>query len=132
MRILIIDDDPDTQVLLRRLLRSEGAQIDSRIDGVAGIRALASATYDVVLLDLMLPKANGFQVAAAIERTRPQPRLIVISAVARHFHDRFPVGTVTLQKPFEMERLPTILKELARPVRSAGGMQREKELRPQA
>lgn len=68
--------------------------------------------YDLVVLDLMLPKVNGFHVSAAIQELPRRPKVIVLSAIARHFADRFAEETVVLQKPFELERLEEVILAL--------------------
>jgi DNA-binding response OmpR family regulator len=110
MRILIVEDDPDTRALLSAVLARCASLTDTASDGEGAIRAVQSTTYDVVILDLMLPKANGFEVAAVARKAIPRPKLVVVSALARHFEDRFEPGTVMLQKPLDIERISDLLR----------------------
>ena len=107
--VLVVEDDDTTQQLLRAMLRRRGAAVEAVGDGESAIERLRAGGFDAVILDLMLPKMNGFQVAEVIRALEPRPKLIVLSALARHFSDRFPEGTVMLQKPFEIDQLDTAL-----------------------
>jgi DNA-binding response OmpR family regulator len=105
--VLVVDDDDDTQSLLRALLRDAAVAVAG--DGQTAIELLRSAEFDTVILDLMLPRMNGFQVAEVVRALEPRPKLIVLSALARYFRDRFPEGTVMLEKPFELDHLQAAL-----------------------
>src|SRR5437870_4265252 len=107
--VLVVEDDDATQQVLRVMLRRHDAAVEAAFDGQTAIERLQSGEFDTVILDLMLPKMNGFQVAQVIRALEPRPKLIVLSALAQHFGDRFPEGTVVLQKPFEVERLDAAL-----------------------
>jgi two-component system, OmpR family, response regulator ArlR len=109
-RVLIVEDDGDVQQLLRTVLRKNCGVLDVASDGEQAIEMLRSASYDVVLLDLMLPIRNGFEVAEAISALPNKPRVIVLSAIANHSRDSFPSGTVVLQKPFEIDDLQAALR----------------------
>ena len=106
--VLVVDDDDGTQSLLRAMLRDVSVEVAG--DGQTAIELLRSMEFDTVILDLMLPRMNGFQVAEVIRALEPRPRLIVLSGLARYFHDRFPDGTVLLQKPFEIDHLQAALR----------------------
>jgi len=106
--VLVVDDDDDTQILLRALLRD--AAVEVAADGQRAIELLRSAEFDTVILDLMLPRMNGFQVAEVVRALEPRPKLIVLSALARYFRDRFPDATVVLEKPFEIDHLQAALR----------------------
>ncbi len=113
MRVLLVEDDADAQALVRAcLVRIGDMTVDSVSDGAAAIEALRAASYDAVILDLMLPKANGFEVAASVQTIVPRPQLIVLSALSRYHGDRFPTGTIILQKPFEIDEVTQIIEGL--------------------
>jgi DNA-binding response OmpR family regulator len=107
-RLLVIEDDPDVQALLGAVASRRGVAVDRASDGEEAIRMLENNRYDVVVLDLMLPKVNGFRVAEVIRALEPRPRLIVFSALARYFAEQFPEAVI-LQKPFDVNRLDDIL-----------------------
>jgi DNA-binding response OmpR family regulator len=114
---LVVEDDDLIQRLLQATLRRHCSSVETAGDGEKAIELLRAAPFDVVVLDIMLPKRNGFEVARAIGGLQPSPKLIVVSGVARDFPDRFPDGTVLLQKPFAIDQLDSALSGMT--VRSA-------------
>ena len=80
--VLVVDDDPDFRELARRLLEREGYAVIEAVDGRAALARLRDATPGVILLDLMMPEMDGFDVVAAIQGNavwRPIP-IVVITA----------------------------------------------------
>jgi two-component system OmpR family response regulator len=79
-RLLLIEDEPGIVDFLRRGLQDAGFVLESAGDGIEGERMALSRTYDVILLDLMLPGRDGLEVLAAIRQARPGVPVIVLSA----------------------------------------------------
>ena len=75
--ILIIEDEPDIQELLRAYLEDAGYQTTVAGDGVAALERFGAQPFDLVLLDLMLPKLDGFGVCACIRRQSQVPILML-------------------------------------------------------
>jgi len=113
--VLVVEDDDAVQQMLQVMLRRHDAAVEAAFDGETAIERLRSGEFDTVILDIMLPKMNGFQVAQVIRALEPQPKLIVLSALTRYFVDRFPEGTVMLQKPFAIDQLDTALTRTSTP-----------------
>lgn len=109
---LIVEDDENIGRLLEVLVRQHCSSVDVATDGDTAITMLRDGSYGLVLLDLMLPKVNGLAVAEAIETLPERPRVIVLSAISRYFADRFPEETIVLQKPFDVDRVEEILRDL--------------------
>ncbi len=65
-KILVVDDDPNVQRLLQYTLKQEGYEVVSAVDGAEGFRLWASELPDLILLDVMLPNLDGYQVAQKI------------------------------------------------------------------
>jgi twitching motility two-component system response regulator PilH len=107
---LVIEDDPSLQELLKAMLERHFRTLDLAWDGEQALARLADSSYDLVVLDLMLPKVNGFEVAAKIQALPSPPKLIVLSALSRYFEDRFPPGTVVLQKPYDIDKIDDALR----------------------
>lgn len=110
---LIVEDEEHLQHLLTTIVRRHCSPVHVAGDGEQAIEMLRSGTYDVVLLDLMLPKVNGFAVSEVIQQMPIRPRVIVLSAISRYFTDRFPAETVVLQKPFDVDRLEEVIRTTA-------------------
>jgi DNA-binding response OmpR family regulator len=84
-RILIADDEPNIVVSLEFLMKREGFEVVTVTDGEAALAALASTPPDLVLLDIMLPRMNGFEVCQRI-RANPEWRhvkVLMLSAKGR-------------------------------------------------
>ena len=75
--ILIVEDEPDIQELLCAYLRDAGYGTTAAGDGVAALELFQSRTFDLVLLDLMLPKIDGFGVCELIRRQSQVPILML-------------------------------------------------------
>ena len=78
-RILIVDDDLDLCELLAKYLRREGFEFEMVHNGEAGVSAALSGTYALIILDVMLPNMNGFEVLSQI-RTRSQTPVLMLTA----------------------------------------------------
>jgi len=78
-RILIIDDDPDLVGMLKTLLRNNDYQVFTAFDGPSGLALLQEKGADLVVLDLMMPGMNGWEVVRMI-RQRLQTPVIILSA----------------------------------------------------
>ena len=65
-KILIVDDDPNVQRLLQYTLKQEGYDVVVASDGAEGFRLWGAEAPDLILLDVMLPKLDGYQVATKI------------------------------------------------------------------
>lgn len=119
--LLIVEDDEKLQDLIRTILSREATSIDVASDGEEAIEKLAAGRYDIVILDLMLPKKNGLIVAEAVAALADRPRLIVLSAISRYLSDRFPAGTLVLQKPYEIDKLAETVRGLCAQRQASSG-----------
>src|SRR5580700_4484577 len=79
MRALLIDDDRDLARLLGEYLGPHGMELDAVETGAIGLARLEARTYDVVLLDVMLPGADGFEVCRRIRRSHDVP-IVMLTA----------------------------------------------------
>jgi len=79
-RILIVEDDPSIRLGLQRSLGFEGFTIDVARDGEEAITKAFDKKPDLILLDLMLPKLNGFEVCKTVRRYDPKIPILILSA----------------------------------------------------
>jgi two-component system KDP operon response regulator KdpE len=77
IEVLLIDDDPDLSVILRTLLRGQDFQIQAVCSGEDGIRACQENPPDVVILDLLMPEMDGWEVCERIRGFSDVPILIL-------------------------------------------------------
>ena len=80
-KILIVEDDIDIQELLRNFLQEVGYEISIANDGMEGISLFSTIHFDVILLDIMLPKIDGFTVCELI-RKQSQIPIIMLTALS--------------------------------------------------
>src|SRR5258707_9530331 len=107
-RILIIDDEAAIRESLETLLVLEGYVVDLAPEGQAGLRAIDSRNYDLVLLDLALPGLNGLEVLARIRERQPNLPVIMITAYGTvgNVVDAMNGGAQNfVQKPWDNEKL---------------------------
>ena len=80
MRILVIEDEPRILGFLARGLEAEGFAVDGARDGTEGLTRARGDTYDLVLLDLLLPGLDGLSVLHHLNRARPELPVVIVSA----------------------------------------------------
>ena len=77
MRILIVEDEPKTAAYVRKGLTEQSYAVDVAHDGIEGLHLASSGDYDLVLLDVMLPGADGWSVLKTLRRERQTPVLFL-------------------------------------------------------
>jgi DNA-binding response OmpR family regulator len=80
MRLLIIEDEPRILAFLIRGMQAEGFAVDAAGTGSAGLKRALSQSYDVVLLDLLLPGLDGLSVLRELQRRLPDLPVVIVSA----------------------------------------------------
>ena len=84
-RILVVDDDTSIRTLLRRLLSTEGYAVDEAADGPTALEKIPSFGPDLLLLDIMMPGQDGFDVLAGLRETSDVP-VILLTAKGDEAH----------------------------------------------
>ncbi len=79
-RILIVDDEPDIRSSLEEDLRRQGHETESAIDGADGLRRGREGGWDLILLDVMLPQLDGFDVCAELRKAGIATPIIMLTA----------------------------------------------------
>jgi DNA-binding response OmpR family regulator len=80
MRILVVEDDSKMAELLRRGLEGQGHKVDLAFDGIKGLEKAQTASFDVIVLDVMLPGIDGFQVAKRLRAGGVQTPTLMLTA----------------------------------------------------
>lgn len=116
MRILIVEDEPDLRSGLARALRDEGYAVDTADNGEDGLFNAESTDYDAIVLDVMLPKLDGWAVLARLRKTKKTP---VLMLTARDQSRDRVKGLDTgaddyVVKPFDLPELLARLRALIR------------------
>jgi adenylate cyclase len=106
-RILIVDDDDAIRALLMTVLRRRGLHADAARNGIEALEKLAVYPYEVMLLDLMMPQMNGYDVLThlAAQPAARRPLVLVLTAglEPRPLDTQIVIGM--LHKPFDVELL---------------------------
>ena len=116
MRILIVDDDEELTTLLTELLTREGFRVETQNDGRRGLGAALNGSYDLLVLDVMLPGLDGFEI---LKRVRRETRLPVLMLTARGEDEDRIVGLELgaddyLPKPFNTRELVARIRAIMR------------------
>lgn len=82
-RIMVVDDDPDTVSILARHLRREGFDAIEAVSGAECLRLAEEAPVDIILLDLMMPDMDGFDVCRALKDNPGTAEIPIIMITAR-------------------------------------------------
>jgi two-component system, OmpR family, copper resistance phosphate regulon response regulator CusR len=80
-RVLIVDDEERIRQVLVRILRGRGITADAASDGTEAVARTVSGSYDLVILDLLMPGQDGFSALRAITRQRPDQAVLVLSCL---------------------------------------------------
>ena len=116
-KLLLIDDEVQLLEMLQIRLEANGYEIVTANDGVEGIEKVKSENPDLIILDIMMPKMDGYE-ACKILKSDPQYRKIpIIFLSARAQEDNMKIGKeggaeAFVKKPFETSDLLTKIKEL--------------------
>jgi two-component system OmpR family response regulator len=116
MRILIVEDEPDLQTALARALRDEGYAVDTAANGSDGLFNAENVDYDAIVLDVMLPQLDGWEVLARLRKKKKTPVLMLTARDQSRDRVR---GLDTgaddyVVKPFDLPELLARLRALIR------------------
>lgn len=127
MRVLLVEDDRHLAEVTRRGLSREGFVVDLAADGEAGLLSASTNEYDVIVLDINLPKLNGYDVLKAVRAHQIWTPVLMLTAKDGEYDqvDAFDLGADDyLTKPFSFVILTARLRALAR----RGGTERPTKL----
>ena len=117
MRILIVEDEELIAQSIHDSLTAEGYAVDRAVDGADGLWKASEQTYDAILLDIMLPKINGFVVCQQLRERGVTTPIMMVSAKAGEFDQAEGLDTGAddyITKPFSLVVLNARLRALIR------------------
>ena len=117
MRLLVIEDERDLCEDIAKKLRLSGYEVDTCVDGEAALELLAVERYDLVLLDLNLPKVDGMTVLRTLREHDQETGVLILSARSEISDkvDGLDAGANDyLSKPFHLEELEARVRSLTR------------------
>ncbi|MBD2606746.1 HAMP domain-containing histidine kinase [Scytonema hofmannii FACHB-248] len=117
-RILAVDDTPDNLILVETILESEGFEIDLVADGITALQQIAESPPDLILLDVMMPGIDGYEVTRRI-RNNPQlpyiPILLITAFTESSVVEGLDAGADDfIRKPFDTDELLARVRSLLR------------------
>ena len=124
LRILLCEDDENLGMLLREYLQAKGYNADLYADGESGYKAFLKGKYDICVLDIMMPKKDGFQLAQEIRTINSDVPVIFLTAKAlkEDILEGFKIGADDyITKPFSMEELVMRIDAIMRRVKGKKG-----------
>jgi len=113
-RILLVDDEQDIIFTIKKILEENGFKVDSFNDSILALNYYKVNFYDLVILDIKLPKMDGFELDTKIREKDPKVKICFLTAVTKYNEEagkiRLALGkTISedyfIQKPVEMEDL---------------------------
>lgn len=117
MRILLVEDERHLSEAIVHLLKKHNHTVDAVYDGIDGYDYIVSDIYDIVILDVMLPSMNGFEILSSVRKEGIETPIIMLTAKSQ-LHDKVEGldkgADDYLTKPFQMEELLARLKALGR------------------
>ncbi|TKG96973.1 response regulator transcription factor [Puteibacter caeruleilacunae] len=116
INILFVEDEEALGMVVTDSLESRGFQVDYHTDGAAGYQAAITNNYDVLVLDVMLPKMDGFSIAREFRKLNQHTPIIFLTARSqtKDVVEGFELGgNDYLKKPFSIEELIVRIKALA-------------------
>ncbi|MCU1425824.1 MAG: DNA-binding response regulator [Microbacteriaceae bacterium] len=117
MKVLLVDDDAKVTAAVKRGLRAEGFIVDIESNGVDGLWRATECSYDVIVLDIMLPGRNGFQICADLRRAGDWTPILMLTAKDGDLDEAEALDTGAddyLVKPFSFPVLIARLHALVR------------------
>ncbi|MEU4949063.1 response regulator transcription factor [Streptomyces lavendulae] len=121
MRVLVVEDERRMALALQHGLTAEGFSVDVAHDGLAGFAKATDRTYDVVVLDIMLPGLNGYRVCSRLRACGSNVGILMLTAKDGEWDEAEALDTGAddfLSKPFSFVVLVARLRALARRIGS--------------
>lgn len=116
-KVLIVEDDNAIRTLMVAALRREPLEVHTAPDGLAALEHVRVHDYAVILLDLMMPRLNGFEFLESFTAVRPEATTVIIVMTAFDASAVKRLGNMRVQailhKPFDVERVVEMVRDCA-------------------
>ncbi|HEX9318493.1 MAG TPA: response regulator [Nitrososphaeraceae archaeon] len=115
-KILIVDDEPDITLSFKMMLENKGFEVDAYNDPLLVVRDFKPGSYDLMLLDIRMPKMDGFQLYEELKKKDKDVKVIFVTAFdinyegLRKMYPEFRIESF-LRKPVDSEHLTNAVRE---------------------
>ena len=116
-KILIVDDDPDAREIMLARLKTYGYEVKAVVNGWEGVESLKDFKADLILMDIMMPKLDGYKVCGILKSDKRFAQIPVVILSSRAGEDdikaaREAGSDVYMVKPFDQKELNRNIKQL--------------------
>lgn len=117
--ILIVDDDDSIRKLVALVARRYGFDVDLACDGIEALDLLTHRAYDVAVIDLMMPRLNGYDLVGYLRELPDRPFVVIVTAMTDALVAQLDATIVQsiIRKPFDIELLGSLLTQLSQACR---------------
>lgn len=114
--LLVVDDESAIRKLLRTIAEREGFDVATARDGVEALEMFAARSYDIAIVDLMMPRLSGYELVQKVSALVPRPIVIVATALTNGDVATLDDSMVrrVIRKPFDIRSVAEALVETAR------------------
>lgn len=114
--ILIVDDEPGIRAALQNWFRAKGYRVDTASDGLEAIQRCRETVYDLVTMDLEMPRMGGLEAMPAILQIQPSLPIVVLTGFVRNEAQALSAGAVrVLGKPLRLSHLEEEIRGILLP-----------------
>jgi CheY-like chemotaxis protein len=116
-RVLVVDDEPAIRALVAKIVERAGLPVDTAADGAEAIEKMEAQLYSVVVLDLMMPRVDGFGVVEHVRHNMSVKPALIVATAGDISSVRQLDGTVVhsvVRKPFEIDVLGELIVAAAK------------------
>ena len=129
-RVLLVDDEPDVVKVVGKRLEAAGFHVDIAMDGQAALAKVRESPPDLMILDLMLPKVDGYEVCTLVKQNAQTRHIPVIMFTAKREEQDYWKGMACgadayLTKPFQSEVLERLVNRLIQTILARRGSAEE-------
>jgi len=111
MRLLVVDDEPNMVYFLSLLLKESGNEVDEALDGIEAVARIQNNSYDVAIIDAIMPNMNGSEVCKFIKSHNPSTYIIGMSGYPDSLKKLKNEGAdICFIKPFSIDQIKRAIK----------------------
>lgn len=111
MKLLVVDDDPDIVNILSCTMKESGYEVDEANDGIEAVELIQNNSYDVAIIDSIMPKMKGAEVCKFIKTHYPNMYIIGISGYPDSLNKLKNEGAdICFTKPFNIDQIKRAIK----------------------